>query len=303
MEETAQRLRDLVGFHCKAAKWTSPIAGLTLFRASAPSKPVRSLYNPRICIVLQGRKQIEIERRSIIIGPGEYLVVVLDLPVTARVSAASPREPHLALTLDLDADTLSELVHSERNVARPAEVHGAATAKLSSDLLEPVERLVRLLDRPGDIPTLAPLLLREIVYRLLQGELGGILRQYASSGSRLGRIAAVASWLKDNFHKSVEISELAAMAGMSTTTFHRNFKSATHMSPIQFRSRLRLHEARRRLSLGEVHIGAIAFDVGYRSQSQFNREYRAMFDVAPGQERRVPIHPATVPETDPLPPD
>jgi AraC-like DNA-binding protein len=284
MHDTETRLKDLVRFHCKGAKWPSPIAGLTLFRSDAPTTPVRSLYDPRICIVLQGRKRIRIEERVIDIAPGDYLAVVLDLPVSANVVEASPVAPHLSLTIDLDPVAIRALIEDETTKTTEATFRGAATTAVTADLLDPVERLVRLLERPRDIPALAPLIQREIVYRLLQGKLGPMLRQCAENGSRLARIAKVTSWITQHFDKPFEITELATMAAMSVTTFHRNFKAATDMSPVQFRTRLCLHEARRRLHLGEAHLGRIAFDIGYRSQSQFNREYHRMFGSAPGQD-------------------
>jgi AraC-like DNA-binding protein len=293
MDEIERRLKSLVQFHCKGAKWPSPIAGLTLFRSDAPFGPVRSLYDPRLCIVLQGRKRIQIEETVIEIGPGDCLAVVLDLPVSAGVTLASLTEPHLSLTFDLDAAAISELTPaagvggSSQERGRADTDPGVATCRMTGDLLEPVERLVRLLDRPSDIPTLAPLLQREILYRLLQSEFGPMLRDYVAGGSKLSRIAAVTSFIRQNFEQPLEIADLAAMAKMSPTSFHRAFKAATHMSPLQFRARLRLHEARRRLSLAsDAHIGRIAFDVGYRSQSQFNREYRKLFGGAPGQDSR-----------------
>lgn len=296
MDEIERRLKSLVQFHCKGPKWLSPIPGLTLFRSDAPFGPVRSLYDPRLCIVLQGAKRIGIEGRTVEIKAGDCLVVMLDLPVSAGVTEASPAEPHLSLTLDLDAAEIAGLIHAAptgRNGHEPDGIErrdagpGAATSPMTGDLLEPVERLVRLLDRPADIAMLAPLLQQEILYRLLQGAFGSMLRDFVSSGSKLGRIAAVTSFIRRNFEQPLEITDLAAMAKMSVTSFHRAFKAATHMSPLQFRTRLRLHEARRQLSLGEEpHIGRIAFDVGYRSQSQFNREYRNLFGTAPGQEIR-----------------
>jgi AraC-like DNA-binding protein len=294
MDDTQRRLKSLVQFHCKGNKWPSPIAGLTLFRSDLPFGPVRSLYDPRLCIVLQGRKRIEIEDTVIDIEPGHCLTVVLDLPVSASVVEARPAEPHLSLTIDLDPAAIADMVHATKvtgckNPAIAAETGtGLATAITSDDLLEPVERLLRLLDRPADIATLAPLMQREILYRLLQGAFGPMLRELAASGSRLGRIAAATAFIRQNFDRQIEVAELATMARMSITNFHRAFKAATHMSPLQFRARLRLNEARRRLSLGETHIGRIAFDVGYRSQSQFNREYRKLFGEAPGRERDPP---------------
>lgn len=296
MDDTERRLKSLVQFHCKGAKWPSPIPGVTLFRSDAPFGPLRSLYDPRLCIVLQGAKRIGIEGEVIDIRAGDCLIVVLDLPVSASVTEASPREPHLSLTLDLDAVAIAELMQASsagKSGGKPDRTGrsdvgiGIATSPMTGDLLEPVERLLRLLDRPADIPTLAPLLHREILYRLVQGAFGPMLQEFVSSGSKLSRIAAVTSFIRQNFEQPLEIAELATMAKMSATSFHRAFKAATHMSPLQFRARLRLHEARRRLSLGEdAHIGRIAFDVGYRSQSQFNREYRKLFGTAPGRENR-----------------
>lgn len=284
MEDTESRLKDLVRFHCKGAKWPSPIPGLTLFRSDVPTAPVRSLYDPRICIVLQGRKRIRIEDRVIDIAPGDYLAVVLDLPVSASVVEASRTEPHLSLTIDLDPVAIRALNGGEAAKNTETAFRGAATTPVTADLLDPVERLVRLLEKPSDIPALAPLLQQEILYRLLQGTLGPTLRQSAENGSRLSRIAKVTGWITQNFDQPFEVAELAAMAAMSITTFHRNFKTATDMTPVQFRTRLRLHEARRRIYLGEAHLGRIAFDIGYRSQSQFNREYHRMFGFAPGKE-------------------
>ncbi len=287
MTEIATHLKGLVRFHCNAAKSPTPISGLTLFRSDRRSQPVRSLYTPRICVVLQGRKQIDVEKSKITIEPGQFLVIGLDLPVSASVVTATPAEPHLALTIDLEPAIIAELALTAVDTPSTDQLRGAAIAKLNPDLLEAIERLVRLLDRPADIPVLAPLLQREIFYRLLHSELGDMLRQYGTTGSKLNRISAAAAWIKQNFEKPLEVANLAEHAGMSVTSFHRAFKAATHMSPLQFRSRLRLHEARRRLSLGEQHIGTIAFDVGYRSQSQFNREYRKMFGNAPGQDHSV----------------
>ncbi len=286
MEDARRRLMELVQFHCRAAKQATLVPGLTLFRSDVPSEPVRSLYDPRVCIVLQGRKQIVIDRRHIEIGPGDYLVVVLDLPVSASVIEASPVRPHLALTIDLDPQLIAEMTLSETTGAEGRATRGADTAALTIDILEPSKRLVELLDRPADIETLAPLIRREIVYRLLQGELGDMVRQCGTTGSRLSRVARAAAWIKANFQQPLEIAALADMAGMSVTSFHRAFKAATAMSPLQFRTRLRLHEARRLLLLSGDRIGGIAREVGYESQSQFNREYRKMFGTSPGVDVR-----------------
>lgn len=286
MESVRQNLIDLVRFHCTAPKQATCVPGLTLYRSDAPTDPVRSLYNPRVCVVLQGRKEIIIDRQQISVAPSEYLVVVLDLPVTARVAEASPVKPHYALTFDLDPILIAELVPEETELGVVDAVRGANTAQVTSEILEPFERLVRLLDKPADISTLAPLFQRELIYRLFQGALGDMVRQSGIGSSRLARIARTTAWIKAHFTQPLDVADLADLAGMSQTTFYRTFKAATTMSPVQFRTRIRLHEARRKLQLGADKIGAVAFEVGYESQSQFNREYRKMFGIAPGDEMK-----------------
>ncbi|KAG9611569.1 hypothetical protein KCV01_g2447, partial [Aureobasidium melanogenum] len=285
MESVKRRLIELVRFHGVSIKQATAVPGLTLYRSDRPTAPVRSLYNPRVCVVLQGSKEIVIDREVIDVGPDDYLVVVLDLPVSARISQASAASPHYALTLDLDPEIIAD-VATDGLVSSPGEgaTKGAATSPLTIDILEPFERLARLLDRPSDIKVLAPLFQRELVYRLIQGGLGDMLLQTAQSTSRLGRVARTIGWIKAHFHEPFVIADLADMAGMSQTTYHRAFKAATSISPLQFRTRLRLHEARRQLQLGADSIGAVAYAVGYESQSQFNREYRKLFDRPPGDD-------------------
>lgn len=284
MEATRRSLIELMRFHCSAPKQKTPVPGLTLFRNEAPTEPVRSLYDPRLCVVLQGRKELILDRQHIEIGPRDYLVVVLDLPVTARVAEASPGHPHYAITLDLDPAIIAELVAGKREPRSAAKTKGAAIAGLTADILEPLERLVRLLDRPMDIETLAPLMQRELFYRLIQGSLGDMVIESGIGNSRLSRIARTTAWLKANFDQPVDVATLADIAGMSQTSYYRAFKAATAMSPLQFRARLRLHEARRRLQLGVEKIGSVAFAVGYENQSQFNREYRKLFGRPPGAD-------------------
>lgn len=281
METTRLRLIDHLRAHCRGPKQATAVPGLTLFRSDHPTEPVRSLYNPRICIVLQGRKQIYLDRTRLEVGPDDYLVVVIDLPVSANVTEATPLRPHFSLTLDLDAELIADLLLEQESRSGSRETAGAKTAPQNEEILEPFERLVRLLDRPADIKTISPLIKREIHYRLLVGSLSALITQSGTTGTQISRIAEATAWIKANFNKAVSVADLAQMTGMSITSFHRAFKSATGSSPLQFRTRLRLHEARRRLLLGGSKAGTIAFEVGYDNQSQFNREYRRMFGVSP----------------------
>lgn len=282
MDAVRRQLIELVSFHCNSDKQTTVVPGLTLFRSERPTAPVRSLYNPRLCVVLQGKKEIIIDRNLIEISPEEYLVVVLDLPVSARVSQAGPGSLHYAVTLDLDPQIIAEIAAGDSGQSSPiAKTAGAATSAVTRDILEPLERLTRLLDRPEDIKTMAPLIYRELIYRLVRGGLGHMIIQSTIATSGLARIARTTVWIKSNFDKALSIATLAEMAGMSQTSYYRAFKSATAMSPLQFRTRLRLHEARRQLQLGGVKIGTVAYAVGYENQSQFSREYRKLFGNSP----------------------
>ena len=277
---------DAIARHCRPARQATAIPGLTLFHAREPNRPINTVYRPTLCIVAQGRKQVVLGDRIFEYDASKYLVVTVDLPVSGCIVEASPHSPYLGLSFDLDPVRIAGLL-LERPAAPPGQ--GRATAALAvsalcGDLLDPLARLLRLLDRPGDIPMLAPLIEREICYRLLQGEQGDLLRQVATAGSHLSQIARAIDWIRKNYAAPSSIEELAARAGMSVTSFHRHFKTATTMSPLQYRTRFRLQEARRLLVGEERRAGAVAFDVGYDNPSQFNREYRRMFGLPPAAD-------------------
>ncbi|WXB18345.1 AraC family transcriptional regulator [Pendulispora albinea] len=232
--------------------------------------------------------------RTYDIGANEYLIATADLPVAARVAKASTGSPHLAITLDLDRARMAELLLAmpePPSSAGPSS--GLAVARHTGDLLEAVARLMALLDRPNDIAVMAPLIEREIHYRLLQGEWGALLAQFSTAGTHLSQIGRVTDWIKSHYAEPMSIDHLAKRVGMSPASFHRHFKIVTTMSPLQYRSRIRLEEARRRLLVEGRDAGAIGFEVGYESSSQFSREYRKMFGVPPATDaarRRLVLH-------------
>jgi AraC-like DNA-binding protein len=278
-------IRQAIVRHGHARRQATAVPRLTLFHVHEPTPPMRSLYDPRLCVVVQGRKQVLLGDRTYDIGANEYLIATADLPVTARTTKASAGTPHLAITLDLDRARMAELLLAMP--APPSSVGpsaGLAVARHTDDLLEAVARLTALLDRPSDIAVMAPLVEREIHYRLLQGEWGALLAQFATAGTHLSQIGQVTDWIKSHYAKPMNVEALAKRAGMSPASFHRHFKVVTTMSPLQYRTRIRLEEARRRLLVEGRDAGAIGFDVGYESSSQFSREYRKMFGVPPATD-------------------
>lgn len=277
-------LHRLVQRHCTQPRQATSLPYVTLFNCGHPTKPVRSLYDPRLCVVLQGRKRVVLGRSVYDAGPLQCLIAAADIPVTAHVIEARPDKPHLALTLTLDrlcvADVLAMLP------PRPALKGGAcglATGELEADLVDPLTRLLRILDRPEDAPVLAPMIEREIIYRLLQGAFGQVVSNLVHDPN-LMRVSRATRWLRDNYHQPFHIDELASLVGMSVTSLHRHFKAITATTPLEYRREIRLEEARRRIVSGIARVSEIGSDVGYDSASQFSREYRRYFGCSPKED-------------------
>lgn len=217
-----------------------------------------------------------------------YLVASVDLPVMGSVIEASRDAPYLCLVLDLDMTVLSDLAlrypcqSSDDNVPSA----GIALNETSPELLDAAVRLVGLLDTPGDIEALAPLVVREMLYRLLTGSGNGIIRQMAQADSRLNQIAKAISWLRSHYTEPCRIDSMADIAGMSRSTFHAHFKAITAMSPLEFRTELRLQEARRLMATEAVDAASAGYRVGYESPSQFSRAYARMFGLPPAKDAR-----------------
>jgi AraC-like DNA-binding protein len=261
------------------------VPGLKLSRLCAPSDLVALVYEPSLCVVAQGAKEVLLADETYRLDPAQSLLVSVDLPVDARVIEASSSRPYLGVRIALDPAVVGEVLAESMTLpplSSPAR--GLAVTAVEPPLLDVISRLVALLDSPRDIGPLAPLALREITYRLLTGPQGARLRQIASAGAPAQRIASAIRWLKDHFANPLRIELLARQVRMSPSAFHLHFKSVTAMSPLQYQKRLRLQEARR-LMLGEgLDAAEAAFRVGYESPSQFSREYRRMFGAPPRQD-------------------
>ena len=262
------------------------IRELKFYRFSNPTEQAQVLQQPAVYVVVQGRKEVTVGNETYVYDPSQYLAVSLQLPAAGRVVVARPDKPYLCLTLSVDARELAALI-VETGLPAPRDDHDGRAlyvSPLKSPLLEGLLRLVRLLDAPQDIPVLAPLIVRELHYRLLQGEQHGRLAEMAIGDGRLRRVAGAINWIKEHFAESLQIETLAKRVNMSGSALHSHFKAVAAMSPIQYQKRLRLQEARRRLVSGGTTAEAVAYEVGYASASQFSREYVRLFGHPPRRD-------------------
>ncbi|MDQ0317465.1 AraC family transcriptional regulator [Amorphus orientalis] len=279
-----EEISELIGRYCAEGRCDTDIPRLALVQSSIRTSPVSSVYHPLVCVVAQGAKRVVVGDRIVEYRAGDYVVVSVDLPVSGEICEASADKPYRALVLRLEPAMLAELLIGLGDEGGASEALALGTSRLTDEIAEPVARLLRLLDRPADIPVLAPLLERELIYRLLQGEQGHALRQIALAESRASQIARVIEHIKRTYDQSLSIPRLAEIAGMSGSSFHRHFKAITAMTPLQYQKRIRLHEARRLLLGGQVEAARAGFAVGYESPSQFSREYARMFGAPPGRD-------------------
>ncbi len=281
MPDSFSRLLALAARH---AGRTLPLAGprVAIHSGCKPTTPVPTLYEPMLCVVLQGAKQVMIGDRVLRYDPASYFVATLELPATGCIVEASAARPYIAVSMALNRATLADLLCAVPETPS-AGLAGFGVSAMTPELLDPWLRMLGLFEAPQDAPVLAPMLEREILYRLLQGPQGDIARQAARGDGRLAQIRSAIGWIRENFDRPLRIEELAARAGMSAASFHRHFKAATAMSPLQYQKALRLQEARRLLvSNGEA--SRAAYRVGYESASQFSREYARMFGHPPARD-------------------
>jgi AraC-like DNA-binding protein len=262
------------------------IPELKLYRFSRPTDPLHVLYEPSVFVVVQGRKHVTLGDETYVYDRSQYLTVSMDLPVVAKVVEARPEEPYLCMTLTVDPRDLAALIVEMRRQPPRDDHDGRAlyVSPLRAPLLESFLRLVRLLDATEDIPVMAPLILREIDYRLLQSEQFGRLAQMAIGDGRLRRVSEAIAWIKEHFTEPLQIEALAKQVNMSPSALHHHFKAVTAMSPVQYQKRLRLVEARRLLLSGAPSAEGVAYNVGYASASQFNREYSRLFGQPPRRD-------------------
>lgn len=262
------------------------ITPLCLFRASNPSEPVHSVYEPALCLVAQGAKEVLLADELYRYDQANYLLVAVDLPIVGQVVEAQPEVPYLSLRLNLDPREINALIIEAGIPAptNPGSGRGLTVSRIEPQLLDAVVRMVRLLETPQDIRLLMPLIMREILYRLLTGEQSTQLRQIALANSQAQRIAKVINWLKFNYDKPLRIENIAREVNMSPSALHHHFKAVTAMSPLQYQKQIRLQEARRLMLSEALDAATASFNVGYESPSQFSREYSRLFGAPPQRD-------------------
>ncbi|MBD1869500.1 AraC family transcriptional regulator [Cyanobacteria bacterium FACHB-471] len=287
--DACQELAELVDRHTHGRGngiHATAIAQLELMRESVAPTVLRAVYEPTLCIILQGKKETLLGKETYHYGAAQYIVVTVDLPLSGNIVEATPNQPYLCFKLSLDATQLWDIIDQLHRSSdqKESSVRGLFVSDANAPLIECATRLTRLLDTPEDIPFLAPMMIREIYYRLLMGDQSEAVWQIATSGSHMQRIAEVIRQIKAEFTKSLSMDDLAKQARMSSASFHRHFKAVTSMSPLQYQKQLRLLEARRLMIAEDADATHAAYQVGYESPSQFNREYSRMFGAPPKKD-------------------
>ena len=263
-----------------------PLRGLHLQRSSSPNEPLFGVSKPAFCMIAQGSKEIFLNAERYLYDPFHYLLITAELPLLGYVRDASNESPYLSLLLELDPALVSSVMIEAGDVTpeNHAEVRAIHVNSLDSELLDAGVRLVRLLEASNEAPFIAPLITREIIYRLWMGQQRDRLRYIAALGGSAPHIAKAIERFQKDFDQPLRIENIASELGMSVSGFHQHFKAVTAMSPLQFQKRLRLQEARR-LMLGEgLDATSAAFRVGYRASSHFNREYKSLFGLPPRRD-------------------
>ncbi|MFD7160913.1 AraC family transcriptional regulator N-terminal domain-containing protein [Kribbella sp. NPDC059898] len=273
--------RYAVGYGHEHGRQVLP--GVRISRRDAQTEPEAGVTEPSVAIVASGLKRTLLNGVPYEYGAGQYLVAALDLPVIGQAAKATRDEPFTVVSLQLDPAEIAPLLLELP--AAPARYGGLVVSDADDELLDPVVRLLRIADRPDDVRVLAAGIRREILWRLLTGEQGSLVRQIGLADGMLAHIAEAIRWIRRNPGQQLRVADLAELAGMSPSTFHRHFRAATSMTPIQFQKQLRLQEARIRLKTRSASAAAIAHEVGYASPSQFTHDYRKAFAKTPGADR------------------
>ena len=278
-----ESLAHLAARHAREGSETA-IPRISIHTEAQPSRPVPTFYRPMLGMVLQGAKSVTIGNRTLRYDPDHYFIGSIDVPASTIIIEASPGKPYVAVRLILDDGMIADLANG---VPKPeiGKDDGVAFGieKVTSPLRDAWARMLGLLDTPGDIATLAPLIEKEILFRVLKGGLGSVLLRSVRTDSRISQVRHAISHIRENFTRAIRTEELVELVGMSAATFHRHFRAATAMSPLQYQKAMRLREARQRL-IANADLAGAAHSVGYESLSQFSREYSKMFGIPPARD-------------------
>jgi AraC-like DNA-binding protein len=260
--------------------------GFFLARSSKPTESVQSVYQPAFCFVAQGGKRVLLGEKLYRYDPGHYLIFTVDLPVVFQVEEASKEHPYLGLRLNLDPSLVASVLMESGIEAKKgnASIKAIDVSPIDAGMLDAVVRLVRLLNTPDQRKFLAPLIIREIIYRLLDEGQGARLSHLLASGGDTGRISRAIGRLRENFNQPLRMDEIARDLGMSVSGFHHHFKSVTAMSPLQFQKQIRLQEARRMMLGEDLDVASAGFRVGYEDPAYFSRDYKKLFGASPQRD-------------------
>ncbi|MEU6025924.1 AraC family transcriptional regulator [Streptomyces tauricus] len=282
-----EELRTLLARHARP-DWTTAIDGVLISKVDRPDSPAPSMSGTVLAVIAQGAKRLALGDRVYEYGPGQYLVASVDLPVTGQFLRVEPEQPALGFGLTLEPSAVAELLLRAGPGDNPRLGGGTPSAMAVSDaspaLLDAVVRMLRLLDEPRDRAVLAPLVKREILWRVITGEQGATVRQLGLADSRLSHVSRAVGWIREHYAEPFLVEDVARMSGMSVSAFYRNFQAVTAMSPIQFQKQIRLQEARLLLATHPGEVTGVGRRVGYDNPSQFSREYRRQFGAPPSRD-------------------
>jgi AraC-like DNA-binding protein len=300
MEELT-RLKESIIRHAGEGVTRTALPGVSVICSPTITEPLGEVAEPTLGVVVQGVKETALNGRPFSYGAGQFLIVSVELPVIGHIAQASADEPFLAFVLELRPERIAALLleTAPAATARPDAIDatpaGIAVSDASRALLDAIGRLLALLDAPDDAAALAAGVEREVLWRLVTGPQGATVRQIGLADSRLAHLARAIHWIRSHYEATLRVEELAALATMSVSSFHRHFRAVTSMTPIQFQKQIRLHEARARLLAEPGDVAGVGFAVGYDSPSQFSREYRRMFGVPPSRDALVLREAAVLP--------
>jgi AraC-like DNA-binding protein len=290
MEQQLQELRALASGADNRITETG-IPRVAMVQGEIPEHRLAAVYEPMINLILTGSKTMTVGDRTLEYDPATYFVMSVDLPAAGSVHPSAAGEPYLAIKLALDPQILADLLAEiPKPVGGKPFDSGFSVAPVTPELLDAWLRMMRLLNRPDEIAVLAPAYEREILFRVLQGPLGWMLRDIASPDTSLSRISVAIDWIRRNFAKQIKMEVLADMVSLSVSAFHRHFKAVTALSPLQFQKRVRLLHARALLIAGQGSATSVAFSVGYESPNQFSREYTRLFGLPPSKDLAKATH-------------
>lgn len=284
MDAQLQELRQLAS-KAENRRTETGIPRVAMVQGEIPEHRLAAVYDPMVNLILTGSKTMTVGDRTFRYDPATYFVMSIDLPAMGSVYPSVDHEPYLAISLTLEPAIVANLLV---DLPKPAggELHSAgfSVAPVTTDLLDAWVRMLRLMERPNEIAALAPAYEREILFRVLQGPLGWMLRDIATPDTALSRVSIAIQWIRENFTKPLRVEALADMAALSVSAFHRHFKAVTALSPLQYQKHIRLLHARSLLTAGEVNATSVAFHVGYESPNQFSREYTRQFGLPPSKD-------------------